>query len=89
MIDLTEITINDFFMPTPPAMKKATVQFDRSLASNGIYLPNLVTIQLGKPKKKKRHVYTFSLYDYQFDNFEEELLYPLEGLEKIGDRMKE
>lgn len=88
MIDLTELTINDFFLPTPPAMKKGTVLFNRSLAANGTYLPDLVTVQLGKPKKPKKHVYAFTLKDYQFDNFEESILYPLDGLEKVGDEKK-
>lgn len=62
-------------------MKKGTVLFNRSLAANG-----MVTVQLGKPKKQKKQVYSFTLKDYQFDNFEEVILYPLESLKKIGDR---
>lgn len=89
MLDLTEVTINDFFMPTPNGLKWDSVHFDRSLTANGIYMPSQITIQIGKPKKKKKHVYSFSLTDYRFDNFEEKLLYPLPNLEKIGDSKKD
>lgn len=88
MTDLTEITINDFFLPMPPGMKGATIQTERTLTSNGSYLPSLVTIQLGKPKKLKKHVYTFGLTDYQFDTFPAEELYPLEGVQLVGDAKK-
>lgn len=88
MTDLTEITINDFFLPMPPGMKGATIQTKRSKTINGSYLPSLVTIQLGKPKKLKKHVYTFSLTNYNFDNFPVEELYPLQNVAKIGDAKK-
>lgn len=89
MTDLTEITINDFFLPMPPGMKGATIRTERTLTANGSYLPSLVTIQLGKPKKLEKHVYTFTLTDYKFDNFSLEELYPLEGLPRMGDAKKE
>jgi len=85
MIDLTQLTINDFFLPIPNGMKGATIHVDRKLAANGTYLPELVTIQLGKPKKKKKYVYRFQLNDYQFDSFGEGVLYPLPNVGKIGD----
>ena len=87
-IDLTEITINDFFLPMPNGLKGATVQFDREKTSIGTYLPSLVTIQLGEPKRKSKNVYTFQLYEYQFDNFKVDELYPFEDLEKMGDTKK-
>ncbi|MEL7220974.1 MAG: hypothetical protein AAGJ93_06620 [Bacteroidota bacterium] len=86
MTDLTEITINDFFLPMPAGMKGATIQTERSLAENGSYLPSLVTIQLGKPKDLKKYVYTFDLTNYTFDSFAEEELYPLPRVERIGDK---
>lgn len=85
MIDLTEVTINDFFLPVPNSMKGATIQVERSKAANGSYLPSLVTIQLGKPKKLKKHVYTFELNDYKFDSFPVETLYPFQELGRVGD----
>lgn len=85
MIDLTEITINDFFLPMPAGMKDGTILVERSLTSQGIYLPNLVTIQLGAPKQQKKHVYTFTLTDYQFNTFPETDLYPFDGLSPVGD----
>ncbi|MEL7423952.1 MAG: hypothetical protein AAFN81_13210 [Bacteroidota bacterium] len=85
MVDLTEITINDFFLPMPAGLKDGTIRVERSLTSQGVYLPNLVTIQLGDPKKQKKHVYTFSLTDYQFNTFQQEELYPLEALAPVGD----
>ncbi len=88
-IDLTELTINDFFLPMPKGLKGATVQYERSITEIGTYLPNFVTIQLGKPKNKKKYVYNFKLYDYAFDSFQESELYPISGLEKIGDAKKE
>ena len=85
MIDLTELTINDFFLPMPPGMKGATIQYEREKTSIGTYLPSLVAIQLGEPQKQKKHVYTFALTNYRFDSFAEKDLYPLEGFEKLGD----
>lgn len=88
MTDLTEITINDFFLPMPPGMKGATIQTERALTSNGSYLPSLVTIQLGKPKELEKHVYTFNFTDYQFDSFSANELSPLVGVEMVGDAKK-
>ena len=88
-IDLTELTINDFFLPMPKGLKGATVQYEREKTNIGTFLPSLVTIQLGKPKKKKKYVYNFQLYDYQYDNFDKQELYPIAGLEEIGDAKKE
>lgn len=85
MIDLTEITINDFFLPMPPGMKGATIQTERKLTSNGSYLPSFVTIQLGEPKSPEKHVYTFELNDYEFDAFPKEELFPLKDIEQVGD----
>ncbi|MEM6772705.1 MAG: hypothetical protein AAF597_19155, partial [Bacteroidota bacterium] len=89
MTDLTEVTINDFFIPTPEGMKAATIRFDRAVTSIGARLPSLVTIQLGKPKALKKHVYTFSLTDYRFDSFPLVELHPIEGLEGGTDRKPE
>ena len=69
----------------PNNMKDATVRIERSETSIGTYLPEMVYIQLGKPKKSSKHVYKYSMYDYQFDHFPEELLYPIQDLEKVGD----
>ena len=88
-IDLTELTINDFFLPMPKGFKGATVQYERQKTSIGTYLPSFVTIQLGEPKKKKKYVYNFELSDYQFDSFDEKELYPIADLERIGDAKKE
>ncbi|MEM9547185.1 MAG: hypothetical protein AAGA77_14485 [Bacteroidota bacterium] len=85
MIDLVELTVNDFFLPMPNNMKDATVRIERSETFIGTYLPEMVYIQLGQPKKKSKHVYKYSMFDYQFDHFPEELLYPIEDLEKVGD----
>ncbi|MEO0734920.1 MAG: hypothetical protein AAFZ52_18935, partial [Bacteroidota bacterium] len=85
MVDLTELTINDFFLPMPKGMKGATVRYDRAAADNGSYLPTVAYIQLGKPKAKKKHVYKFELWDYTFNAFPLADLYPLPGLEPVGD----
>lgn len=84
--ELTEVTINDFFVPVPNGMKGATIQFERQPTSIGAYLPSFVTIQLGKPKAKDKYVYTFTLEDYTFDTYPETELYPLPGVDKLGDR---
>ena len=89
LIDLTEITINDFFLPMPKGMRGATIQTQRVKNEEGIYLPSLVTIQLGKPKRQKRHVYTFSLEDYKFDEFPISVLTPLEDVAAGRDAKKE
>jgi len=85
MTDLMEITINDFFLPMPGSMKDGTVRVERLLASNGTYLPEVIYVQLGKPKKVSRHVYKFSMEDYKFDTFSVDELYPISDLEKVGD----
>lgn len=83
-IDLMQITINDFFLPMPANMKDATIRTERSTV-NGIELPSMVYIQLGTPKKLEKHVYKFSLYDWEFDNVQDEDLYPIDTLNKVGD----
>ena len=86
-VDLSEITITDFFLPMPNGMKNATVRYpERVLTSIGAYLPTVNVIQFGKPKEKiTKDVYTFTYRDFAFDNFDAEALYPLEGLERYGD----
>jgi len=85
MTDMMEITINDFFLPVPNTMKDGTIRTERKLTDKGIYLPSNIIIQLGKPKKKKKHVYRFSFYDYKFDTFSDEVLYPLKDKVRVGE----
>lgn len=85
-IDLAEITISDFFVPTPKGLQHGTVIYeDRVNTSIGAHLPSEVIIQIGKPKDSKKRAYRFELNDYKFDSFDIELLYPLEGLQIYGD----
>lgn len=86
-IDLTELTITDFFLPMPNGMKNATVQFPKRIKTSiGAYLPATTVIQLGHPKEKlEKDVYTFTFSDYRFDAFDKAVLYPLSGLPIFGD----
>lgn len=88
-IDLLEVTINDFFLPMPKGMQHATARYERKKTSIGAYLPSNVTIQLKAPKKAESKVYSFSLENYEFDSFEKETLYPIEGLTYYGFSKKE
>ncbi|XLS30280.1 hypothetical protein ACJD0Z_05480 [Flavobacteriaceae bacterium M23B6Z8] len=83
-IDLLEVTINDFFLAMPKGMQHATARYDREKTSIGAYLPSEVTIQLKSPKKPNSKVYSFVLEDYQFDSFDKDLLYPIEGIPFYG-----
>jgi hypothetical protein len=84
-IDLTQLTIRDFFLPFPPSMAHGTVQYLSRTNVDGIYLPSEVSVQLLKPKKHDNYVYKFKLYDYKFDNLKHENLYPNPALDKLGD----
>ncbi len=83
-LDLAEVTINDFYLPMPPPMRYATVQFERSITEVGAYLPHQVTIQLGDADDLDSYVYRYSLTDYAFDEEDIDVLYPLEGLHYYG-----
>lgn len=84
-IDLAQLTIRDFFLPFPPNMAHGTVQFLSRIKVNDIYLPSEISVQLLKPKKKKKYVYKFKLYDYKFDNLNQKNLYPNPTIERFGD----
>jgi hypothetical protein len=86
-IDLSEITITDFFLPMPNGMKSGTVQFPERVKTNiGTYLPSKVVIQLGRPKADiEKDVYTFTFRDFKFDSFDKALLYPIDGLTEYGN----
>lgn len=84
-IDLTHLTIRDFWMPFPPNMAQGTVRFLERVNVNGIYLPTNVSVQLLNPKKETNYVYKFKLWDYKFDSFDKEILSPNKELENIGD----
>lgn len=89
-IDLSEITINDFFLPMPKGMQHATVVWEREINNEiGAYLPVLGTIQLKSPKNEDSFVYKFSLSNYEFDNFEKSSLYPFKDLKMYGTSKKE
>lgn len=83
-IDLLEVTINDFFLPMPKGMQHATARYERKKTSIGAYLPSNVKIQLKGPKKAKNKVYSFSLENYEFNSFDKQDLYPIEGLSYYG-----
>lgn len=83
-IDLLEVTINDFFLSMPKGMQHATARYEREKTSIGAYLPSNVTIQIKSPKKKSNKVYSYKMSNYQFDSFDKEKLYPIEGLEYYG-----
>ena len=85
-IDLTELTIGDFFVPMPKGLQHGTVLFPkRSKSEIGTYFPDKVIIQLGGLKEEDRYVYYFDLKNFKFNHFDIETLYPLEGLKKYGD----
>ncbi len=83
-LDMAEVTINDFFLPMPPAMRYATVRFERSETVIGAHLPHQVTIQLGAPGGLDSYVYSYSMRDYTFDAQELAILYPIDGLPYYG-----
>ena len=83
-IDLLEVTINDFFISMPKGLQHATARYQREKTSIGTYLPSKVTIQFKAPKKPDSAVYEFALSEYRFDSFEQEKLYPIDGLRKYG-----
>ncbi|WP_155839729.1 hypothetical protein [Aquimarina latercula] len=84
-IDLTEVTINDFFITMPKGLQHGTVRFDREKTDSGAYLPSKISIQLLSPKKEDSFVYYFTLSNYKFDGFNKEILYPIEGLPMYGN----
>ncbi len=88
-IDLTEVTINDFFITMPKGMQHGTVRFEREKTSLGAYLPSKVQIQLLGPKKEENYVYYFTLKEYKFDTFDKQLLYPIAGLPEYGNSKPE
>ncbi len=83
---MTEVTISDFFVPTPKGLQHGTVLYEgRTKTSIGTYFPSEIVIQIGKPKDADRGAYRISLRDYKFDSFDKDLLYPLQGLNTYGD----
>ncbi|WP_299433523.1 hypothetical protein [uncultured Aquimarina sp.] len=84
-IDLTEVTINDFFITMPKGLQHGTVRFDRKETSIGAHLPSKISIQLLSPKKEEGYVYYFTLSNYKFDGFNKDILYPIEGLPLYGN----
>ncbi|MFD2563774.1 hypothetical protein [Aquimarina rubra] len=84
-IDLTEVTINDFFIKMPKGLQHGTVRFDLKKTNIGTYLPNKISIQLLSPKKEDSYVYYFTLSDYKFDGFNKDILYPIGGLPMYGN----
>jgi len=84
-VDLAEVTISDFFLPMPKGLQHGTARYKREKSAVGAYLPSEVKVQIGGPKNEKKRAYAFTLDNYQFDTFDKELLYPIEGLEEYGD----
>ena len=84
-IDLSQLTIRDFFLPFPPNMSHGTVQYLSRTNVNGIHLPIEISIQMFKPKKQKKYAYKFKLYDYKFDKMNQNNIYPNPKIEKLGD----
>ncbi|MDC8005246.1 hypothetical protein POV27_14385 [Aureisphaera galaxeae] len=85
-IDMTEVTISDFFVPSPKPLQHGSILYEgRTRTSIGTYLPSEVVIQIGKPKEADRGAYRISFKDYKFDSFNKDLLYPLQDLEYVGD----
>lgn len=84
-IDLTHFTIRDFWMPFPPNMAQGTVRFFDRKEVNEIHLPSVVSVQLLSPKKESNYIYKFKLWDYQFNAFDKNILYPNSQLKVMGD----
>ena len=84
-IDLSQLTIRDFFLPFPPNMAHGTVQYLSRTNVDDIYLPSEISVQLLKPKKKKKYAYKFKLFDYKFDGLNQNKLSPDSRIEKLGD----
>ena len=85
-IDLSNVTIRDFFAPFPKNLAEGTVRFiERVETEPGMMLPSNIVIQLQSPKKEKRHVYRLVFEDYSFDTFPVEDLRPFKDLKEYGD----
>lgn len=85
-IDISELTVRDFFAPNPGSFQHGTVLYaERTKTSIGTYFPSEVIVQIGKPKKEEKGIYRFTLRDYKFDSFSKSELYPFEGLQGYGD----
>jgi len=84
-IDLSNLTIRDFFMPFPPNMAEGTVQYGSRKEVNGIFVPETVGIQLLSPKSPEKYVYQISFWDYEFDKVKLADLYPDPSIQKLGD----
>ncbi|MEO1051020.1 MAG: hypothetical protein AAFX87_10350 [Bacteroidota bacterium] len=85
-VDLSHLTIRDFFVPFPKSMAVGTVRFNNRVKTDpGMMLPSDIVIQLLAPKKEKRHVYRLTFKDYAFNTFPIDEIKPFKDLKEYGD----
>ncbi len=85
-IDLSNLTIRDFFAPFPPKLAEGTARFiAREKAKSGIYFPSNLVIQLLDPKKEKKHIYRVTFKEYEFNSFDVSDLNPMNNLKRYND----
>ncbi len=85
-VDMSNLTIRDFFLRFPPNMAEGTVHYlHRTKKSSSIYLPDNLVIQLLNPKKETKYVYRITFSDYKFNSFDIDELSPIQDLPVYGD----
>lgn len=86
LIDHCTYTLRDMYMKMPGyQMMYGTISYTDIRDIEGIKIPFKQTIFFMGPKKEKRYLHQLLISEFAFDDVDEQELYPLKDIQKIGD----
>ncbi len=88
LCEMTTYTIRDNYLPAPRSFYGTAKYWDfRDV--NGAKVPFRMDVQAGDPSLEEKYVHRFEIRTFRFDAFASEVLYPIPGLQRMGDTKQE
>ena len=87
-LDFANYTVRGLYLPAPKSLYGSIRFSNRKTTRDGITYPGTMTIQLNRLKKEKRFAHRISTDKLQLNSFKVLDLYPIQGLQYLGDKKK-
>ncbi|MEM8507355.1 MAG: hypothetical protein AAF717_05975 [Bacteroidota bacterium] len=87
-LDFANYTVRGLYLPAPGSIYGSIRFSDRKMNEDGITYPGMLTIQFNQLKKEESFAHRISITQLTLNSFPLEGLYPLEGLEYLGDEKR-
>lgn len=88
LCEMTTYTIRDNYLPAPRSFY-GTARYWDFRDVNGAKIPFRMDVQAGDPSLEEKYVHRFEIRAFRFDAFASDVLYPIPGVQHMGDTKQE